>query len=154
MIALAASEIVMDPDAMLGPVDPQIGDTFRGMYPATSIITAAKTPNANRDDHTLILADIAVKALKQQRSKIIELLVGRMGEQKAGDMADALGSGRWTHDYPISATEALGLGLPISVEMPREIYSLMDLYPQAPQRRPSVEYIPLPYPRPEKPGKG
>lgn len=153
MIALAASEIVMDPDAMLGPVDPQIGDTFRGTFPATSIVNAMRTPNPNRDDHTLILADVAAKALKQQRTKITELLVGRMGEQKAGELADALGSGQWTHDYPISATEALSLGLPITVDMPREIYALMDLYPQAPQRRPSVEYIPLPYPRPEKPGK-
>ena len=33
LIALAADEIVMDPNAVLGPVDPQIGD-----MPAASII--------------------------------------------------------------------------------------------------------------------
>jgi hypothetical protein len=29
--------------------------------------------------------------------------------------------------------------------MPPEVYELMQLYPQTSQRRPSVEYIPLPY---------
>ena len=54
--------------------------------------------------------------------------------------------GGWTHDYPIGVDEAKALGLPISTEMPKEVYQLMNLYPQAGQRRPSVDYIPLPYP--------
>ena len=29
--------------------------------------------------------------------------------------------------------------------MPREVYELMDLFPQTSQRRPGVEFIPLPY---------
>jgi hypothetical protein len=29
--------------------------------------------------------------------------------------------------------------------MPNEVYELMGLYPQTAQRRPSVEYVPLPY---------
>ena len=36
------------------------------------------------------------------------------------------------------------LGLPVSTEMPKEVYKLMGLYPQTAQRRPSVEYIPVP----------
>jgi len=36
------------------------------------------------------------------------------------------------------------LGLRVSTEMPPEFYSLMALYPQPPQRRPSVQYVPLP----------
>jgi hypothetical protein len=39
--------------------------------------------------------------------------------------------------------------------MPKEIYALMDLYPQAGQRRPSVEFIPTPYrPSPGRPSQG
>jgi hypothetical protein len=30
--------------------------------------------------------------------------------------------------------------------MPQEVYQLMNLYPQSGQRRPSVDYIPIPYP--------
>src|SRR4030081_2294892 len=53
LIALAASEIVMSEDAVLGPVDPQLGQ-----YPAASILKAvARKPVAGVDDQTLILAD-------------------------------------------------------------------------------------------------
>ena len=37
LIALAADEIMMDPHAVLGPVDPQLGDQ-QGMYAASSIL--------------------------------------------------------------------------------------------------------------------
>jgi hypothetical protein len=33
----------------------------------------------------------------------------------------------------------------VSTEMPGEVYDLMELYPQTAQRRPSVEYVPIPY---------
>ncbi|MCX7623113.1 MAG: hypothetical protein N2Z82_05095 [Thermomicrobium sp.] len=58
--------------------------------------------------------------------------------------------GQWTHDYPIDVEEARQLGLPVTVGIPEEVYQLMELYPQAVQRRPSVQYIPVPYeaPRP------
>ena len=56
---------------------------------------------------------------------------------------------------PITVGEARELGLPISTEMPVEVFDLMQLYPQTSQRRPSVEYVPLPYgprePTPRRP---
>jgi ClpP class serine protease len=77
-----------------------------------------------------------------------------MTGEKAQELASTLASGRWTHDYPISFEEAKALGLPVSDAMPKEIHELMSLYPQAPSRRPSVQYIPIPYgpqqPRPER----
>jgi ClpP class serine protease len=56
-----------------------------------------------------------------------------------------LSEGRWTHDYPITVEEARELGLPASTEMPESVYKLMTLYRQSGQRRPSVQYIPVPY---------
>ena len=38
--------------------------------------------------------------------------------------------------------------------MPRVIYDLMQLYPQSGRRRPSVEYVPLPYRAPATPLPG
>ena len=56
-----------------------------------------------------------------------------------------------THDYPLSVKEAQDIGLTVSTDMPTEMYQLMNLFPQTAQRRPSVEYIPLPYaPRDER----
>jgi ClpP class serine protease len=141
LIALAADEIVMDPHAVLGPMDPQIGQ-----FPAASILTvlARKDPN-EIDDQTFILADVAGKALRQVRETVLQLLSDKMGDEQASRVADVLTSGTWTHDYPITVAEAQRLGLPVSTAMPDEVYRLMALYPQAGPRRPSVEYIPMPY---------
>ena len=146
LIALAADEIVMDPNAVIGPVDPQLGDAQRGYYPAASIIAALSQPNPNRDDTTLILGDIAQKAIRQVHLTVKNLVRDKMDEPLAEALAGLLSEGHWTHDYPIESDEARRLGLPVSDAMPREVYALMDLYPQQSSRRPSVEFVPTPYP--------
>ncbi len=142
LIALAADEIVMDENAVLGPVDPQIGQ-----YPAVSILNVLAEKDKNEiDDETLILADIARKALSQVRETVVRLASRVYGSEKAEQLATELCSGKWTHDYPITVEEGRRLGLKISTDVPTEIYHLMNLYPQASARRPSVDYIPMPYP--------
>lgn len=147
MIALAADEIVMDENAVIGPVDPQVGQV-----PAASILSVLEQKDLNEiDDQTLIQADVARKAIRQVQSTLRQImkLSGSMEEGRAEELSQILSSGRWTHDYPITVEEATELGLPVKTEMPEEVYTLMALYPQAPQRRPTVEYIPTPYvPRP------
>ncbi|MFA4964511.1 MAG: hypothetical protein WC709_02590 [Thermoleophilia bacterium] len=153
LIALAADEILLDADAVLGPVDPQLGSLPRGTWPAASIIAALAEPNANRDDETLILGDVARKALAQVRATVAELLADR-GAEAAGLLAATLSEGRWTHDYPIRLDEARRLGLPASDAVPAAVYDLMKLYPRRAQRRPSVEFIPVPYREQEERRRG
>jgi ClpP class serine protease len=141
LIALAADEVVMDVHAVLGPVDPQIGN-----YPAASLLRAAAIANPNRDDQTLILADVAGKAIRQVEETIFDLVRERLGQEEGRELAQALSEGRWTHDCPITVREAKCLGLPVQTGLPTEVYDLMRLYPQSPQRRPSVEYVPTQYP--------
>jgi ClpP class serine protease len=141
LIALAADEIVMDPHAVLGPVDPQLGQ-----HPASSLVEVVnRKPIERVDDETLILADVAKKALRQVHAVVIELAGRRLPAEQAKALADQLATGQWTHDYPITVQEARALGLAVSTEMPRGVYDLMDLYPQAGRGRPSVQYVPLPY---------
>ncbi len=140
LIALAADEIVMDENAVLGPVDPQLGQ-----HPAASVLKVLeRKPISEVDDDTIIMADIAEKALRQVKATVVELLSDKMDHEQAERLATTLSSGVWTHDYPITVREARELGLPVNTDMPQEIYRLMALYPQTAQRRPSVEYIPLP----------
>jgi ClpP class serine protease len=140
LLALAADEIVMAPHAVLGPVDPQLGQR-----PAASLIKVVEQkPIAEIDDQTLIEADQARKALNQVEKFVRGLLDEHLGE-KAASVAHTLACGTWTHDYPITVAEARELGLTVSTDMPEEVYALMQLYPQTAQRRPSVEYIPVPY---------
>jgi ClpP class serine protease len=139
LIALAVNEIVMDDNAVLGPVDPQLGQ-----QPAASILKVLeRKPIAEVDDNTIILADVAEKALRQVKVKVTELLRDRMSPEQAERLATTLSSGFWTHDYPITVCEGRELGLAISTDIPKEVYELMGLYPQTAQRRPSVEFIPV-----------
>ena len=146
MLALAADEIVMDANAVLGPVDPQLGN-----FPAASIIKVIEDkPVSEIDDQTLIMADLARKAINQVQGFVRTLLKDNIPSQKVNpenveNIVEALTTGRVTHDYPITVEEATEMGLPIVVGLPRSIYDLMDLYPQAQGGRPSVQYIPMPY---------
>jgi len=139
LIALAANEIVMDPNAVLGPVDPQIGD-----FPAVSIVKVleAKKPDQISDE-TMMLADVAKKARVQVTSFVSDLLLKRMPKDKAAELASVLSEGRWTHDYPITVQQAREFGISVTTDMPPAVYDLMDLYPQAGGGRPSVLYVPL-----------
>ena len=144
LLALAADEIIMDENAVLGPVDPQIGN-----FPAASILKTVEMKDVNKvDDETLILADVSRKAIQQVKETVKRIARCTYTEEVAEKIAEDLATGRWTHDYPISVEQGRELGLNISEEMPEEVYQLMNLYPQATQRRPSVEYIPIPYREP------
>jgi ClpP class serine protease len=141
LIALVADEIVMCEHAVLGPVDPQLGE-----YPAASIVKAAhQKPIAEVDDKTLILADQAEKALFQMEHEVTELLSDKYPAEKASEVAKLLASGTWTHDYPITCERAREIGLRVRTDMPENMLRLMQLYPQPVRRQPSVEYTPVPY---------
>jgi ClpP class serine protease len=155
MLAMAADEIVMDENAVLGPVDPQLGNVA-----AASILTVLATKPIDKiDDQTLVTADVAKKAIAQVQSFVRALLEDSIPEPKvAPDQINAiierLTTGQVTHDYPITVEEAQSLGLPVTIGLPLEIYNLMEMYPQPMSGRPSVQYIPLPYQtRPEPPTK-
>jgi len=142
LIALSADEIVMDPNAVLGPVDPQVGK-----YAASSILRVLKEKEPKDiDDETIMLADMAEKAVRQVTQTVADMLEQRFERDKALELAQKLTSGQWTHDYPLTCEELAKLGFPpICSEMPEEIYRLMELYPQPAQNRPSVQYVPVPY---------
>src|SRR5512139_1861194 len=154
LISLAADEIVMDPDAVLGPVDPQLGSPQSGYYPAASILKALEQPNPNRDDHILVMGDVAKKAISQVNTTVYQLLLEHQTPEKATELARMFSEGQWTHDYPVSYEEAKEMGLPVSSGVLEEVYQLMEYYPQTKQQRPGVEFIPMPYRAPVSPSKG
>ena len=148
MLALAADEIVMDANAVLGPVDPQLGN-----LPAASILKVVEDkPISEIDDQTLIMADLSRKAIQQVQRFVRTLLKDSVPQQKIQpekieSIIDALTTGRVTHDYPITVEEATDMGLPVTAGLPRAIYNFMELYPQPQGGRPTVQYIPMPYER-------
>ncbi|RMH19326.1 MAG: hypothetical protein D6696_10850 [Acidobacteria bacterium] len=140
LISLAADEIIMSPHAVLGPVDPQLGQ-----MPAASVLKVLETKSTDEiDDQTIVLADQAEKAIRQLREAVEELLEPKMEKAEASQLAELLSVGTWTHDYPITYRRAKELGLPVSDQMPQEFMQLMSLFPQPVKRQPSVEYLPVP----------
>jgi len=142
LIVLAADEIVMSKHAVLGPIDPQIGQS-----PAASLIKVVEEkPIGKVDDQTLVLADVGRKAIAQLKQSASEILRRRLPADKAEARADKLSTGTWTHDYPLFAATAKELGLPVSTEMPDDVLELMKLYPQSVRMQSGggVEYLPIP----------
>jgi len=138
LIALAAAEIVMSEYAVIGPVDPQVGQ-----YSAASVLKAvSRKPIERVNDETLILADQAEKAMPQVRDAVRELLADKIPNEKADELARLLSQGTWTHDHPITYETAKGFGLPVRSDIPAVFLDLMHLYPQPVRRQPGVEYLP------------
>lgn len=141
LIALAADEIVMSRHAVLGPIDPQLGQS-----PAASLIKVVEQkPIAEIDDETLVMADVGRKAIAQVKQSTSDILKKRLPPDKADALAEKLSTGTWTHDFPLFAATAKELGLPVSTEMPDDVFELMKLYPQPVRTQGGgVEYLPIP----------
>src|ERR1700736_6665532 len=141
LIALAADEIVMCGHSVLGPIDPQLGES-----PAASLIKVTEQkPKERIEDRTLVMADVGRKAITQVKQAASELLTRRLPAEKASELAEKLATGIWPHDYPIWASTAKSLGLSVSTDMPDDVLQLLTLYPQ-PVRTQSgggVEYLPV-----------
>ncbi len=141
IVALAADEVIMDENAVLGPVDPQIGECS-----AASILNMIEQKKTSKiDDETLILADVSRKAIQQVKNTVRKIVSTTYTEKQAVILAEELTSGKWTHDYPITVEEVQKLGIKVNTEMPHEIYQLMNLYPQSASRRPTSLIIPTSY---------
>jgi ClpP class serine protease len=143
LIALAADEIIMSKHAVLGPIDPQIGQS-----PAASLVRVVEQKPIERiRDETLVMADVGRKAIAQLKQSASDILKKRLPADKAEALAEKLSSGTWTHDYPLFAAVAKDLGLPVNTNIPNDVLDLMKLYPQ-PMRAQSggggVEYLPVP----------
>jgi len=141
LIALAADEILLDENAVLGPVDPQID-----RYPASSILRVLREKPIHRiDDTTIMLGDVAEKAIRQIEDSVAEIAADRMSAEDARQLAKKLSDGRWTHDHPLMCSTLQSMGLPVSCNIPAQIYQLMDYYPQPLRGTPSVDFVPIPY---------
>lgn len=102
----------------------------------------------------LIVADMSVKARLQVALFVAQVLGKHMEEKPAMALPTVLSEGRWTHDFPITVQAARQLGFKVSTNLPREVYELMDPYPQGGGQRPSVlSVLSVPLGRPmETPG--
>jgi ClpP class serine protease len=123
LLALAADEIILDENAMLGPIDPQLNNMPAAAYLR---VLREKEPNFIADE-TIMMADMAAKATAQVRATALALLAPKLGAERAGEVATTLTEGRWTHDYPLHVEQVRELGLSVSTQIPMEFWGLLEL---------------------------
>lgn len=140
LLALSADKIVVDKNAVLGPVDPQIGG-----LPASSLLKVIETKDINKiDDNSIVLADVAEKAINQMHDFVVGMLVGKgRSQDDSENIAFTMSSGTWTHDHPLTHEFFEDLGFDVDTNVPEEFYTLMKLFPNAADVNSSVHYMPL-----------
>jgi ClpP class serine protease len=126
LIALGANEIVMDPDAVMGPVDPQVGDLLHGWHSAASWAKIAREKGMTAEDTTLALGDVSAKLLEGTRQAVVELIEGKVKDPEP--LLRRLVEGGYAHGYPLSPKEMQALGLPVSTALPGKVHELLTMY--------------------------
>lgn len=124
LVALTTDEIVMGPQAVLGPIDPQIGG-----IPAASLLRLRAEKSVDRiNDIFLVLADHAEKSLEEARVHACDLVNDAHKPAGTCALTDDLVSGTRTHGYPITVVEARARGINVSTKVPDTVFDLVDAY--------------------------
>ncbi len=120
LICVAAHEIIMDRDSILGPLDPQIGG-----YPARALMALPRRkPIEAVSDSMLILSEMAQQSLDQVREFVKWLLEDRLSPKDREAVAVFLTGGYISHDTPIVPSVLRELGLSVQEGIPEEVYEL------------------------------
>ena len=120
LIVLAADEILMEKESILGPVDPQVGG-----FPARSLITLpARKPIATISDEMVLLSEMAQRSVDQVKEFVKWLLDDKLTPKDREAVAIFLTGGYISHDTPIVLDVVRELGLPAKEGVPGEVYKL------------------------------
>lgn len=120
LIALAADEIIMEKDSVLGPVDPQLGS-----MPAGALISLLEKKHLeNISDDNIMLSEEAKKGMERVQKLVKWLLEDKMEKEKAEKLAEFLTGGYTTHDTPIVFEVVKMFGLNVKQGIPKEVYDL------------------------------
>lgn len=124
LVALAAHELMMEEESILGPLDPQIAG-----YPSQSLVTLpVRKPIEAISDQMVILSETAQKSLRQVRAFVSLLLADKLSTGKREKVASFLTGGYLTHDTPIMPEVLREMGLRIVNDIPDEVYDLFRTY--------------------------
>ena len=120
LIVLAADEILMEKESILGPVDPQIGG-----FPSRSLITLpARKPIAAISDEMVVLSEMAQRSVDQVKEFVKWLLEDKLPPKDRDAVAIFLTGGYISHDTPIVLDVVREYGLPAKEGIPAAVYEL------------------------------
>ncbi len=120
LVALAANEIRMDKNSIIGPVDPQIGEHSASAYIS---ILKRKSLDSIRDE-TFMLAERAELETRNTKEFVKWLLRDKMNERQAARVAEFLTGGYMSHDTMITLDPARKIGLNVVEGIPDRVYEM------------------------------
>lgn len=124
LIAFAADEIVLSPNAVLGSVSPWVDGR-----PAASILRVAREAKGASTEDARILADRAERAIARSKELLRELLGDKFPQGRAEELAASLAEGDWS-DRELAYEDLAAAGFPVRKDLPCEVLQLIALYPQ------------------------
>ncbi len=124
LIALAADEILLEPESILGPVDPQVGHFAAG----TLLRLLRRKPIEAISDEMVILAETAKLSLEQVKEFVKWLLEGKVEKRQQEALSTLLTGGYLSHDTPIVLQVLRGYGLPVKEGIPDKVHDLFQTF--------------------------
>ena len=122
LIALAADEIMMEKTSILAPVEPLIDD-----MPANWIMAIMKRkPIETISDRTILFAEAARMETENQKELVKWLLIDKMSEQQATQVADFLAGGYMASSTPITLDVARAINLNVVEGVPGRVMQLFE----------------------------
>ncbi len=134
LIAIAADEILMGRESILGPLDPQLA----GFSAGTILRLLRRKPVEMISDDKLLLAENAQRSLDQTKEFVKWLLEGKMPNAKREALAVFLTGGYISHETPIVPGVLRSYGLPVREGLPEGVYELFSTFVFGACERPGV----------------
>lgn len=143
LLCLSARTIFMDPQAMLGPIDPQIGiASLDGAFAVSDLANMKNLKSIDHQDDSIVLGDlVGQKWIKLLKSKISEIMAPNYEPGTINMIFEELASGKLPHDAPLNWPRLQELGLNISpCRLPPSIYKAVSsvIYDTCRHRRTTV----------------
>jgi ClpP class serine protease len=124
IISLAADEIVMSPDAVLGPIDSQLSQK-----PISGYLSLLRYKPASRIQADNLAIALEYSAISEaDHGDRVALMLPRYRRSIADRIVRRLNDGALTHGYPVSFAEASQLGLRVSSDMPDEPMDIIEYF--------------------------
>jgi ClpP class serine protease len=130
VISLAADEIVLAPNAVLGPIDTQFRvQHLKRMMPARAVLDLCATKRRSRIHDELVELGIECKrSVTQDHKSALALMQGTYARATAERIAHTLNDGTLTHGFPVTYAHARKLGLNVRTDIPPEAIAVVRAY--------------------------
>jgi len=135
-LVLSADEIMMEKCSILAPVEPLIED-----MPANAVMSILKRkPIETISDRTILLAESARMEAENAKEFVKWLLIDKMNEEQATQVANFLVGGFMASTTPITLDVARAIGLNVVEGVPEKVHQLFETIEFTGGLRPGKQY--------------